>query len=205
MAKKASFVFGNRGPTSTSPLQYEVTEIFDSMQGEGYWTGTPATFIRLAGCNLRCKWCDTKFERKMTLEVPDIMPFIHHHLVVITGGEPALQVLDPLVRELQLRRHYVQVETNGTRKIDATPNWVTVSPKQGMHDTYHGHELKIVFVGQRNYELMIWQAVERYKYFRLQPCERNGEMNWRDTLAMVTKLGPPWRMSLQTHKMIGVK
>ena len=92
--------------------------IFETLQGEGRWQGTPATFIRLGACNLTCDFCDTEFNTwkgMTTEEIVSLLPKPKH--VVITGGEPALQNLGPLVHALHSKDKYVSIETNGTRKI----------------------------------------------------------------------------------------
>ena len=112
-------------------MKYKVTEIFDSVQGEGTTIGRLATFVRLAGCNLRCAWCDTPQRNTVRYELTaeDIARKCFRRTVVITGGEPLLQDIVPLVRRLRWYRRYVVVETNGTippPRIQA--HWV-VSPK----------------------------------------------------------------------------
>jgi 7-carboxy-7-deazaguanine synthase len=103
-------------PESPSPVRLRVVEIFDSIQGEGIYVGMPSTFVRLAGCNQRCSWCDTAYAQdsnvgeNLTLE--EIIDQIHFQHVVITGGEPLLQPIESLVA--QLADNKVTVETNGT-------------------------------------------------------------------------------------------
>jgi len=113
---------------------YQVNEIFYSIQGEGVLTGTPCTFIRLQGCTVGCPWCDTKYtwQRGGTRMTPyEIGNQVQHSHVVITGGEPTLYNLDPLIRALWARGCYVQLETSGQQwlKGEMEPNWITLSPK----------------------------------------------------------------------------
>ena len=141
-------------------IYYPVNEIFQSIQGEGVFTGSPAIFIRIQGCGVGCPWCDTKhtwlldIERNVsyqnflqrdiesaswTLMTPKDMlryisdkKYLSHH-VVITGGEPCLYNLIELTNFLILNKFQVQLETSGTHKIDVHESvWVTVSPKIGM-------------------------------------------------------------------------
>ncbi len=119
----------------SSPLR--VNEIFESIQGEGPFAGYPATFIRLAGCNLQCIWCDTEYaDPTQGFSVRDISKLPPQHLIVITGGEPFAQNIIPLVKALLLAEHTVQVETNGTLDAADFP-WrnknahVVCSPKTG--------------------------------------------------------------------------
>lgn len=118
-------------------IKYPLIESFTSIQGEGIHMGKGATFLRLAGCNLRCRWCDTKYSldpsqaRRMSAqEIVDEIEMPHRH-IVITGGEPTLYDLKPLVRELHKRGKYVAIETNGTHPIPAEweLDWITASPK----------------------------------------------------------------------------
>jgi len=120
---------------------YQVNEIFRSIQGEGFWCGTQAVFVRLQGCPVGCEWCDTRRTwgrggTSMTIseivgEITrlNIGQFGH---VVITGGEPTIWELGPLVDALHFRPYYVQLETSaleGGKDISRRPNWITVSPK----------------------------------------------------------------------------
>lgn len=135
-----------------------INEIFPTLQGEAYWTGTPATFIRLQGCPVGCSWCDTKHtwpkgspsKKRSNKDIvakenssPTWTDFLVSDIVdtvcnyqpthfVITGGEPCAQNIKPLTEAL-LRVGTVQIETSGTHEIDVSPGtWVTVSPKVGM-------------------------------------------------------------------------
>ena len=94
----------------------KVTEIFNSLQGEGVNSGVPMTFIRLSDCNLRCSYCDTKyaFDEGRDVSLDDLYERLDHTWVCITGGEPLLQDLDSLVAELKERRHKIEIETNGS-------------------------------------------------------------------------------------------
>jgi len=118
--------------------QYPVVEIFHSIQGEGVHVGIPATFIRLAGCNLRCEWCDTKISwddsNANTTSASDIEAAIQQNTVIITGGEPCLHDLNPLlmkIKEDATLGRKVFIETNGTYPINKKDgvDWVTCSPK----------------------------------------------------------------------------
>lgn len=94
----------------------DVNAIFSTIQGEGPFSGHPATFIRLAGCNIKCTWCDTEYTERKTMSVTEIYKEVHdigHNLVVITGGEPMRQEIAPLINTLEQNGHMVQIETNG--------------------------------------------------------------------------------------------
>lgn len=123
-----------------------VNEIFYSLQGEGHFTGTPAIFVRLSGCNLNCDFCDTDHvsssdmpEEEIVKRVNDF-PAAH---VVITGGEPTLQLTASLVDKLHDAGKFVQIETNGTRLLDPSLadkiDWITCSPKEGGQTQHPAH------------------------------------------------------------------
>ena len=98
-------------------MKYPIVEIFNSVQGEGYHTGTPSIFIRFGGCNLQCSWCDTdfsKFDKKTIPEIMEILSQWDTKRVIYTGGEPALQKLAPLSDELHSKGYNIAIETNGT-------------------------------------------------------------------------------------------
>lgn len=123
-------------------MTLRVNDIFTSIQGEGFWAGVPATFIRLQGCNVGCKWCDTKYTwnpksgTEMTVEQilgqMEILDAPHH--VVITGGEPLLQNLDELLETFSQRWYYTQIETSGKSPILGAlrPDFITWSPKPNL-------------------------------------------------------------------------
>ena len=111
-----------------------VVEIFDTIQGEGPYSGMTCTFIRLGGCNLQCSWCDTEYSKFTLMSVAEIIIQANKKLVVITGGEPFLYNITPLTATLLERGHKVQVETNGTlscRKFPWHAVTVVCSPKSG--------------------------------------------------------------------------
>ncbi|MCI9285359.1 MAG: radical SAM protein [Muribaculaceae bacterium] len=181
---------------------YLVNEIFYSLQGEGYFTGTPAVFIRLSGCNLSCDFCDTDHRSHTPMDVTGIirevaaMPARH---VIITGGEPSLQLEPLLVEMLHDLGCFVQVETNGTHPLPESVDWVTCSPKpHGTVKQQRIDELKVVYTGQ-DVEA-IASDIAASHYF-LQPCSG---ANIPETVEYILA-HPYWRLSLQTHKLIDIK
>lgn len=180
-----------------------INEIFYSIQGEGYWTGTPMVFVRLSGCNLRCPFCDTD-HASFTLMTPaeimaEVMKYPTCH-VVITGGEPSLQSLDLLVDMLHDRGRTVHIETNGTNPLPETLDWITCSPKHGGEVVLERiDELKLVYEGE-NVEKFV-NKFSRVRHFFLQP--RSGE-NISETVDYVLA-HPHWNLSLQTHKLINIQ
>jgi 7-carboxy-7-deazaguanine synthase len=113
-------------------LTLEVNSIFDTIQGEGPFAGSPATFVRLAGCNLACTWCDTEYTTRTTMYVTDVVARCSKRLVVITGGEPLRQSIAPLCVALKHAGHAVQIETNGTifrQDVIDSGAVIVISPK----------------------------------------------------------------------------
>jgi len=191
--------------------KYRINEIFYSIQGEGYHTGTPAVFIRFAGCNLTCDFCDTKHEEvHHNLSISEILAIIKQYespIAILTGGEPLLQADFELVKALKRGGRKVHVETNGTVGIGidskmqfANLDWITVSPKNGDIKIKKAHELKIVFDGDvqkvLEYEMDI-QAKHKY----LQPM--SGE-NIHETIQFI-KENPQWKLSTQMHKLLKIQ
>lgn len=182
----------------------KVNEIFYSLQGEGHYSGTPAVFVRFSGCNLDCSFCDTQHEQgeRLTNEqiLTRIASFEAKH-VVLTGGEPTLQVDAELLKMLKIAGYYIQIETNGTDTcgfdaIDQYADWITCSPKEYCKRT-RSHELKVVYTGQ---DLSVYDDYTsgcRY----LQPCSM---MNTDEVICYILA-HPEWKLSLQTHKLINIR
>ena len=179
-----------------------VNEIFYSLQGEGYHTGTPATFVRFSGCNLHCDFCDTQHQNGHPMTDDEIVREVRSYparMVVLTGGEPSLWVDTPLIDRLHAIGRYICIETNGTRPLPRGIDWVTCSPKQGVNGLAIRHidELKVVYQGQ---DIAPYEAIPASHYF-LQPCSGR---NIAETIACVMA-HPHWRLSLQTHRMVGIR
>ena len=194
---------------------YRVNEIFYSLQGEGFWTGRPAVFVRLSGCNLRCPWCDTDFRafREMTAEsiceacINLTRDFIRSTnngkiLVVLTGGEPSLQADEALVEALHRAGFYVSIETNGTRPLPRGIDWITCSPKEGSKVILQeADELKVVYTGHSPEP---WRELIHACHYYLQPLADVQESNTSATIQYIQQ-HPWWRLSLQTHKLTGIR
>lgn len=180
---------------------YKVNEIFCSLQGEGWFTGTAAVFLRFSGCNRRCDFCDTDhFDgREMTAEeiVAEVARYCPRHLVV-TGGEPALQLDSELVRALKAEKFFIQVETNGSLPLPPDVDWVTCSPKEAPWEIGRIDELKVVYQGQDVETIVSLLPAPR---LFLQPCSG---LNIRETVEYILS-HPRWRLSLQTHKFIDIR
>lgn len=186
---------------------YRVNEIFYSLQGEGWWTGTPVVFIRLAGCNLRCPFCDTDFSHAEAWSLEELVAEALRlsggcrHLV-LTGGEPSLQVDDAFVQAFHRAGFSLHIETNGTHPLPEGIDWVTLSPKedwqpQGTVVLEKADELKLVYTGQ---DVQRWLSFPADHYF-LQPC--SGE-NTKEVVRYVLD-HPRWSLSLQTHKILDIR
>jgi len=195
---------------------YRINEIFYSLQGEGRHTGRAAVFVRFSGCNLNCPFCDTDFKEyhKMTAEeiVEKVCEWKDCGFVVLTGGEPSLQVDDALVSALHQQGFYIAIETNGTRPVPAAIDWVTLSPKSCYVDHAPAiaakkiDEIKVVFDGI--HDPKVYCAIGQGLYLNLQPCDTgNADRNQEVTRQCVEyiKRHPQWHLSLQTHKLIHIQ
>jgi 7-carboxy-7-deazaguanine synthase len=212
-------------------MSYSVKEIFYTLQGEGANTGRPAVFCRFAGCNLWsgreedraqaiCQFCDTDFvgtggsgggrfasAKDLAEAVANNWPAAAwsagRRLVVCTGGEPLLQLDDDLVLAFHDRGFEVAVETNGTHPAPPGIDWICVSPKAGADLVLlAGDELKLVFP-QPGAEPELFEGL-RFGHFFLQPMD--GPFRDRHTLLAIRYCleHPRWRLSLQTHKFLGI-
>ena len=215
---------------------YRVNNIFYSLQGEGHNTGRAAVFVRFAGCNLRCDFCDTEFDSYTEMTGEEIMAKVSSFtppsgmahgssllegvgealpLIVLTGGEPTLQVGEDFVEMLHVHGYEVAMESNGTRPAPKNLDWLTVSPKDGEGFKPKGEwrlpdEMKIVFDENTDPEAFLTSPFTQHPSPKLylQPCDTGDpERNRRITAAAVDyiKRHPQWCLSLQTHKLIGIE
>lgn len=189
---------------------YRVNEIFYSLQGEGFWTGTPMVFLRLSGCNLKCPFCDTDHAAFREMAVDEIVDEIQKTgnncgRVCITGGEPSLQLEGELIGALHRAGFRIHLETNGTRSLPEGIDWITVSPKSdvpalrgdGTVVLEKADEVKVVFQGS---DVEKWHQIPARSYF-LQPCSGK---NTDETIDYILR-HPHWRLSLQTHKYLDIR
>ncbi|MBP1648941.1 MAG: queF [Bacteroidetes bacterium] len=213
-------------------MGYSIKELFYTLQGEGANSGRPAVFCRFEGCNLWsgreedraaavCKICDTdffgtdgpgggRFETPLALAAaaralwPESAGRYAHAFLVCTGGEPLLQLDEPLVLAFRAAGFEVAVETNGTKLPPRGLSWVCVSPKAGTELLVKsGDELKLVYP-QPGAEPELYEGL-RFHHFSLQPMdgaerEKNTELCLQYCLEH-----PRWRLSLQTHKILGIR
>ncbi len=208
---------------------YSVKEIFYTLQGEGANAGRPAVFCRFAGCNLWsgreedradavCTFCDTDFvgtdgegggKFRDAAALADAVERTwetgagENRFVVCTGGEPLLQLDTPLIAALHERGFEIAIETNGTLAAPEGIDWICVSPKADAElKQMAGHELKLVYPQAK----AMPERFEKldFRYFFLQPMDgANREENTRAATAYCLA-HPKWRLSLQTHKLIGI-
>lgn len=198
---------------------YRVNDIFYSLQGEGHNTGRAAVFIRFAGCNLRCSFCDTEFDTYREMTAEEIVASINTYparFVVLTGGEPTLQVDEAFVDLLHQHGFEVAMESNGTRPAPNNLDWLTVSPKiSGEKWKVESgwrlpDEVKVVFDEDTVPETYLPSpsTLHHSPLLYLQPCDTgNAERNAIIINRCIDyiKEHPQWRLSLQTHKLIGFK
>nr|MBC8518735.1 radical SAM protein [Euryarchaeota archaeon] len=196
--------------------QYPVVEIFHSVQGEGIKSGIPHVFIRFGNCNLRCQWCDTNFLKFKTLNAVEILQQVMQFKckrIIFTGGEPMLNDLWPLHRLFKARGYELSCESNGTIEIpEGLLDWICISPKDQEYPNSkirqrRGNELKCVYIGQ---ELSMYDdLISGFDNLLLQPCyDHSKSVAWNGEkfaeVEEIVKQNPPWRLSLQTHKWMGV-
>lgn len=192
-----------------------VNEIFYSIQGEGAHSGEAAIFVRLSGCNLRCDFCDTEHQPYQELAEEEIVRQTAEFpakLVVITGGEPTLQLTASLVDKLHEAGKTVAIETNGTRPVPRGVDWVTVSPKAAFLGEVakpvvkNVDEVKIVLDDTHSYEDPTFGITAIHYY--VQPCDTVDEARNRDIInrcVQFVKQNPLWKLSLQTQKILRVR
>lgn len=210
-------------------MTYSVKEIFYTLQGEGLNAGRPAVFCRFTGCNLWsgreedratsvCKFCDTDFigtdganGGKFTTAAQLVEAIkrewpLHddqHRFVVITGGEPLLQLDAILISELHGANFKIAVETNGTIPAPNGIDWLCVSPKNNSSlAIQHGHELKLVYPQAENHPEDF--AKLDFEHFLLQPMDGPNRVRNTQLAIDFCKANPRWKLSIQTHKVLGI-
>lgn len=199
-----------------------INEIFYSIQGEGTHAGRPAVFVRFAGCNLKCDFCDTNHQPYKEYSEDEIVRQIASYganFVVFTGGEPTLQLTESLVDKVHAIRDdmYIAVESNGTHECVYNVNWLTISPK----DLYLGEKAKICRQFCNEFKV-VWDGVvdipnylETYlndwslePHLYLQPCD-TGDIDKNKEIinkcVEFVKNNPKWKLSIQLQKILNVR
>jgi 7-carboxy-7-deazaguanine synthase (Cx14CxxC type) len=217
-------------------MTYSVKEVFFTLQGEGAHAGRVAVFCRFSGCNLWsgreedragaiCKFCDTDFVGTDGLgggkfaDADSLAKYIDqfwgdadpkHKYVVFTGGEPLLQLDEPLIKAVKLRGFEVAIETNGTLELPKGVDWVCLSPKSGSDlRILQADEIKLVWP-QLGYSEDIDKVLARYekmsfKHFFIQPLDDAQQSQHIQEAVRICQMRPKWRLSMQNHKWIGIR
>lgn len=205
---------------------YKVKEIYYTLQGEGYHSGKPAVFCRFSGCNLWsgreedregaiCKFCDTDFRgtdgvnggsynaQELCAKVLSLFPSNQQVFVVFTGGEPALQLDEELIAILHMHQISIAIETNGTIALPAGIDWICVSPKADTQLVVtKGNELKLVYPQLEN-SPEHFETLE-FDHFYLQPLDDASQAIHIKQCVQYCLEHPTWKLSLQTHKILGI-
>ncbi len=192
-------------------------EAFYTLQGEGFHTGTPAYFIRLAGCDVGCFWCDVKesWDAKAypQVSVAEIVKSATNHparTAVVTGGEPLMYDLTSLTDELRKAGFRVHLETSGAYPLSGDFDWICLSPKRfktALPEIFSvAHELKVVIFKEKD---LLWAEELAAK---VSPeCRLFLQPEWDKSLTVLPKIiefaqsNPKWRVSLQTHKYMNIR
>lgn len=190
-------------------------EEFYTIQGEGFYTGTAAYFIRIGGCDVGCHWCDVKESWDAELHPPTHVDLIvenakkHANTVVITGGEPLMWDMNFITQQLQNNNIKVNIETSGAYKLSGSWDWICLSPKKTklpLQEVYEeADELKMIIYNKSDFKFAEEQAskVSRKCQLFLQP-------EWSNRDKMTPKIvdyvmqNPKWKISLQTHKYLNI-
>ncbi len=199
---------------------YNIVEIFESLQGEGFNTGMPCIFVRFGKCNLTCPWCDTnynQFERMTLAQVMEEVRSFSSKNIIITGGEPTIVPnIEILLEQMKSEGYFLAIETNGLKPIPPQIDYIATSPKRLYPHKYEqrcidfAHEVRIV--ADENVMAfceLIEDKIRAERYY-LSPCEINGKMNLLETITQLGQLNqrvnrPKWLLSVQTHKLIGIE
>ena len=205
---------------------YKLNSIFTSLQGEGRNVGRPATFVRFSSCNLRCSWCDTHRTTHHELSLGELLLKIKHRekrFVILTGGEPSIQPgLSELVRKLKDAGHVVALETNGL-EVPPEPelfDYIACSPKADYATRYRddrmlrkANEVRIVAQSEliASFCRNMRERIVADDYY-ISPIDQDGKIHYRRALNLLSKVNhlmpdayPPWALSIQMHKVIGVR
>ena len=197
-------------------MQFPVMEHFYTIQGEGVHAGKPAYFVRLAGCDVGCVWCDVKeswptegFPMHTVAEICDWVKATAAEIVVITGGEPAMYDCNSLVDALHSEGYRVHVETSAAYPLQGNYDWVCISPKKfkqpSAGEMGKAHELKVIVFNDSDFE---W--AEKWAETCSTDCALLLQPEWEKRDKMMPKIidyvkeNPRWRICIQTHKVISV-
>ena len=196
-------------------MKYELVEIFESLQGEGRNTGRPCVFVRFAGCNLSCPWCDTEVAPRFTADLASLMAEIRSYRVrnvILTGGEPTFRPgMAELVSALKAEGRWIAVETNGT----AEPEWfeaidyIACSPKAEFPESLkltRANEVRVVASDEErtlDFCRSLCSRIAADDYY-VSPCDRGGKIDFATAKNVLSRL-EGWSLSVQLHKLLGFR
>ncbi|MDB5036915.1 MAG: queE [Bacteriovoracaceae bacterium] len=195
---------------------YLINEWFYSLQGEGIRSGTPNLFLRFSACNLSCSKetegfdCDTEFVsgKKWTLDeivknLKDCSPDVNW--IILTGGEPTLQLDDEIIDRLHREGYKLAIETNGTKAVSPKIDWITVSPKTAEHAVQQKTANEVKYV--RSFGMGIPKTSIEAQHYLISPAFEGDTVPQKniDWCIQLVKENPSWRLSLQTHKLLRIR
>ncbi len=195
-------------------MRYRLVEIFESLQGEGRNTGRQCVFVRFAGCNFACPWCDTDVAERFSATLDELLAEVaacKSKSVILTGGEPTVaDGMPELVAALKERGYWIGVETNGSRDVDwlRFVDYVACSPKAEYPDSLalrHADEVRVVASSEAAADFCraVEGAIDATDYY-ISPCERGGSIDFATAKAVLARL-PRWSLSVQLHKLLGFR
>jgi len=198
-------------------ILYPVMEHFYSIQGEGFHSGVPAYFIRIAGCDIGCSWCDVKESWESTddqyVEISELIETISKTKaknIIITGGEPAMYNLEPLTSGLKKAGYIIHIETSGAYELSGSFDWICVSPKKFMSPLLNSlskaDELKVIVVNNNDLKWgseLAGNVSKKCKLFFQPEWERSSKT--QSAIVDFIKNNPKWNLSLQIHKYLNIQ
>ena len=193
---------------------YDIVEIFESLQGEGRNAGRPCVFVRFAGCNLSCPWCDTDFSRRFSQSLDELVAEVsgfRARSIILTGGEPTdREGMPELVAALKERGFWIAVETNGTNDAEwlRFVDYVACSPKAEFPDSLALSEADEVRVVASSEDVVDFCREVRGRIsatdYYVSACERGGKMDFATAKHVLSQL-EGWSLSVQLHKLLGFR
>lgn len=191
---------------------YELVEIFESLQGEGRNMGRPCVFVRFAGCNLKCPWCDTDVTKRFSASLDELLAELGQYKaksVILTGGEPTMQKEMPeLVAALKKAGYWIGVETNGTNDADwlGFVDYVACSPKRGASvRLVEADEVRVVAEDDATADFCrkVRRQIAATDYY-VSPCDHDGQIDFATAKSVLSQLAG-WSLSVQLHKILGFR
>lgn len=191
---------------------YELVEIFESLQGEGRNMGRPCVFVRFAGCNLKCPWCDTDVTKRFSASLDELLAELGQYKaksVILTGGEPTMQKEMPeLVAALKKAGCWIGVETNGTNDADwlGFVDYVACSPKRGASvRLVEADEVRVVAEDEATADFCrkVRRQIAATDYY-VSPCDHDGQIDFATAKSVLSQLAG-WSLSVQLHKILGFR